>query len=65
MPGALARAAGRCEGLSGRALRKLPFMAYATAQVDARCGLHKFLDALTSAAEAEFEDRRTLNQANL
>ena len=56
---------GAVRGLSGRALRKLPFMAYATAQVDARCGLHKFLDALTSAAEAEFEDRRTLNQANL
>ena len=65
LTGALARAAARCEGLSGRALRKLPFLAYAAAQVDARCGLHKFLDALTSAAEAEFEDRRTLNQANL
>jgi len=58
---ALARAAATCEGLSGRALRKLPFLAYATAQTDARCPLLRFLAALSTAAHAEFKDREHLH----
>ena len=58
---ALARAAATCEGLSGRALRKLPFLAYASAHTDARCPLLKFLHALFTAARDEFKDRENLH----
>ena len=58
---ALARAAATCEGLSGRALRKLPFLAYATAHTDARCSLLRFLNALSTAARSEFKDRENLH----
>lgn len=56
----LAMAATTCEGLSGRALRKLPFLAYAVAQVNARCPVLDFVRALSTAAESEFKDRETL-----
>jgi len=58
---ALAKAAAACEGLSGRALRKLPFLAYATAQTHAQCPLLTFLQALAGAAHIEFKDREHLH----
>ena len=61
----LARAARACDGLSGRALRKLPFLAYAAASRGAACDRERFLAALSDAARTEREDREALERANL
>jgi len=61
----LARAARACDGLSGRALRKLPFLAYAAASRGAACDRERFLAALSDAARTEREDREALKRANL
>jgi hypothetical protein len=58
---ALLEAAQACEGLSGRALRKLPFLAHATsAQLSTPCTCLAFLKALRQAAERERSDRQEL-----
>jgi DNA polymerase III delta prime subunit len=52
--------AQRCEGLSGRALRKLPFLAYA-ANIGTVCTpLFEFLTALEKAIEQEHEAREMM-----
>ena len=61
---ALVSAAAACEGLSGRALRKLPFLAYSMAQSEARCPCLRYVESLVEAARAEFADRSTLNNHN-
>ncbi len=50
------------EGLSGRALRKLPFLAHAHSDLPAggRCAALRFLGALMAAVQREREDRSAL-----
>jgi DNA polymerase III delta prime subunit len=65
---ALMRCASACEGLSGRALRKLPFLAFGAARRNARgagIGVRAFVDAMGETARAEFEDRDALRKENL
>jgi glucose-6-phosphate isomerase len=63
----LAAAALACEGLSGRALRKLPFLAFGAARRGSTraVGLQTFLVAMREAVEVEFEDRGALRKDNL
>ncbi len=63
----LVAAALACEGLSGRALRKLPFLAFGAARRgSARAvGVQRFLVAMREAAETEFEDRGALRKDTL
>ena len=55
----------KCGGLSGRALRKLPFLAHAMfapeAAADAPLPLDDFLDALHRAVQHEGEARAELD----
>ncbi|CAM9365110.1 unnamed protein product [Scytosiphon promiscuus] len=48
------------EGLSGRALRKLPFQAHAFYVQRQSCSLTEFLSAMTRAVHKELGDRRSL-----
>ena len=62
---ALARVARLCEGLSGRAIRKLPFLAHtqlgaSPAATKQGCPLGKFLAALHRAAQLEVSDRECM-----
>ena len=62
---ALARVARLCEGLSGRAIRKLPFLAHtqlgtSPAAAKQGCPLGKFLAALHRAAQLEVSDRERM-----
>ena len=58
-----ALAAG-CEGLSGRALRKLPFLAHANlVAATVQVGLEAYLDALHRAVELEGEVRAELESS--
>ncbi|WIA29005.1 hypothetical protein OEZ86_011522 [Tetradesmus obliquus] len=62
---ALSRALGQvvaaCEGFSGRSLRKLPFLAHATADsLPFPCSCFEFLAAMKAAAEKERADRSEL-----
>ena len=53
----------QCEGLSGRALRKLPFLAHAQmGGAGAGVGLEVYLDALHRAVELESAVRQELSQ---
>lgn len=47
----------RCDGLSGRALRKLPFLAYALFSKDETMDIIEYLDCLSRAIEHEFGQR--------
>lgn len=59
---ALLEAAGACEGLSGRALRKLPFLTHASAdELPTPCAAAEFLRALRETALRERQDRSDLN----
>ena len=53
-----------CEGLSGRAIRKLPFLAHTQLGVVTAakhgCPLGRFLAALHSAARLEMADRECM-----
>lgn len=49
-----------CEGLSGRTLRKLPFLAFSAGTTSAGCSCQRFLRALLHAAERESADRAQL-----
>ena len=62
---ALSRALGQvvaaCEGFSGRSLRKLPFLAHATAEgLPLPCNCIEFLAAMKAAAEREKADKNEL-----
>ena len=62
---ALAGVARLCEGLSGRAMRKLPFLAHtqlgaAAAAGKLGCRLDRFLAALHGAAQLELSDRECM-----
>jgi pachytene checkpoint protein 2 len=59
----LRRIAEKCDGLSGRALRKLPFLAYSAVGSDRRCSLGEFLHAMDARVAREFKDRDRLNSA--
>ena len=54
-------AALRAEGLSGRALRKLPFQAHAFFVRTEKCSLQGFGEALLRAVEREHAARSELN----
>ena len=60
----LARIARMCEGLSGRAIRKLPFLAHTQLGVVTAakqgCPLGRFLAALHRAAQLEMSDRECM-----
>ncbi|CAH1779925.1 unnamed protein product [Owenia fusiformis] len=49
-------------GLSGRTLRKLPFIAHATFLQSSKVGLEKFLSALDLAVKKQFSDRNDLEK---
>ena len=58
---ALLQAAAATEGLSGRALRKLPFLAHATSTIrSSSCSSLQFIAALERAARMEGQDRASL-----
>lgn len=58
---ALVQAAAATEGFSGRALRKLPFLAHATsANIANKCSSLQFIAALEKAALREGQDRANL-----
>ncbi|ACO63793.1 predicted protein [Micromonas commoda] len=50
------------EGFSGRALRKLPFLAYAQAHTNGRCSLLGFLNGFRRAIMQERKDQTSLKQ---
>ena len=52
--------AQKCEGLSGRALRKIPFLAHAFFIQSSSCSLEDYLLALNAAADKESHVRREL-----
>ncbi|XP_072268144.1 pachytene checkpoint protein 2 homolog isoform X1 [Pyxicephalus adspersus] len=52
----------KSEGLSGRVLRKLPFLAHAFFIQSPTVTLEKFLQALSLAVERQFEERITLKE---
>ncbi|KAG9156561.1 hypothetical protein Leryth_006541 [Lithospermum erythrorhizon] len=49
----LLRAAESCEGLSGRSLRKLPFLAHAALENPFNCHINKFLQTMIATATRE------------
>lgn len=66
--GQLSKVAEQCEGLSGRALRKLPFLAHTQlggAPGSARpCSVERFMVLLGTAAQRESADRSCMLDAN-
>ena len=61
----LHKIASQCKGLSGRTLRKLPFLAHAMAGFKAAVKLEEFLPALEQAVQKQIEDRVHLDQNHL
>jgi len=57
----LLRAVRTCDGLSGRALRKLPFLAFASHVGSSSCTLYAYLHALQQAVERELDSRKQLD----
>lgn len=58
---ALWHVVGACDGFSGRSLRKLPFLAHATADcLPCPCSCLEFLEAMRAAAELEKAERSEL-----
>ncbi|KAJ8615482.1 hypothetical protein MRB53_034854 [Persea americana] len=55
----LLEAAEVCEGLSGRALRKLPFLAHAASTSPYNCDASKFLSSLIETAKRELSELTT------
>ncbi|XP_073486775.1 pachytene checkpoint protein 2 homolog isoform X3 [Aquarana catesbeiana] len=53
----------KSEGLSGRVLRKIPFLAHALFIQSPTVTLEKFLQALSLAVERQFEERKTLKES--
>eukprot|EP00249_Psilotum_nudum_P036438 c731_g1_i1 orf=200-1618(+) len=56
----LLAAAQASQGLSGRALRKLPFLAYASMPSKSSCNLVRFLSLLEDAAKRELSEHRMI-----
>jgi pachytene checkpoint protein 2 len=54
------RIAVACEGLSGRALRKLPFLAFSQGTVAQPCSVDEFMQLLAGAVMQETSDRASL-----
>ena len=54
------QAAEACAGLSGRTLRKLPFLAFSAGTTAAGCSCPQFMAALLQAAQRETADRALL-----
>ena len=59
----LLKIAQRCEGLSGRTLRKLPFIAHAMFVPDLTASMDKFLGCLLRAVERESASRLAMEMA--
>eukprot|EP00658_Telonema_sp_P-2_P066474 TRINITY_DN55487_c0_g1_i2.p1 TRINITY_DN55487_c0_g1~~TRINITY_DN55487_c0_g1_i2.p1 ORF type:complete len:413 (-),score=102.36 TRINITY_DN55487_c0_g1_i2:356-1594(-) len=59
----LLRTVRTCEGLSGRALRKLPFLAFASQVQEQACSLYSYLGALQAATERELHSRQQLESS--
>ncbi|XP_072365963.1 pachytene checkpoint protein 2 homolog isoform X3 [Scyliorhinus torazame] len=58
---ALKNIAAKSEGLSGRVLRKLPFLAHALYIQSSSVTVEKFLEALSMVVDRQFEERNKLN----
>lgn len=60
-------AAEACDGLSGRMMRKLPFLSYAAITSIGTCSVEKFIRALRSQALSEISDSQRIrdNENNL
>nr|CAH66942.1 OSIGBa0116M22.9 [Oryza sativa] len=58
LSGLLHKAAEICEGLSGRTLRKLPFLAHASVANPSCCDASAFLHALIQTAQRELSESR-------
>ncbi|XP_065065358.1 pachytene checkpoint protein 2 homolog [Rhopilema esculentum] len=56
--------ARKSHGLSGRALRKLPFLAHALYIQSSTVSLSQFLEALSKAVDKQLNDRKTLNECD-
>jgi SpoVK/Ycf46/Vps4 family AAA+-type ATPase len=50
-----------CEGFSGRAMRKLPFIAHSHFVQRAQCTVEEFIVAFDSAVKKEVNDRKSVN----
>jgi len=58
---ALGAVAEACEGLSGRALRKLPFLAYNAVGSKTTCSTAKYLQSMLAQAKRELAARQNMN----
>jgi cytidylate kinase len=58
---ALGDVAEACEGLSGRALRKLPFLAYNAVGSKTTCSTAKYLQSMLTQAKRELAARQNMN----
>lgn len=58
---ALGEIAEVCEGLSGRALRKLPFLAYNAVGSKTTCSITKYLQSMLTQAKRELVARQNMN----
>ena len=58
---ALGEIAEACEGLSGRALRKLPFLAYNAVGSKTTCSTAKYLQSMLMQAKRELAARQNMN----
>lgn len=60
----LRQVAQACDGLSGRALRKLPFLAYSAVGSTGRCSVEHYVQAMLARAKSEIADRRRMEAAS-
>jgi cytidylate kinase len=60
----LRQVAQACDGLSGRALRKLPFLAYSAVGSTGRCSVEHYVRAMLARAKSEIADRRRMEAAS-
>ncbi|XP_069769429.1 pachytene checkpoint protein 2 homolog isoform X1 [Narcine bancroftii] len=61
---ALKNIASKSEGLSGRVLRKLPFLAHALFIQSSSVTVEKFLEALSMVVDRQFEEKKKLSHVN-
>lgn len=61
----LKRVSDKCDGLSGRALRKLPFLAHAYFVKTPQCSLETYMNALEQAVSKESDIRKRLEQETM
>jgi len=63
----LLQISGRAKGLSGRTLRKLPFLTYAnyfSTKQTGPCSLAGFLQAMSTAVDKELKDRQAVAKSS-